>query len=276
MPKHPQYCFAHRVNSIDGIGHALNAGANIECDIIWSSSRRQWVVQHDTPNLSHAGPSVTSWMEKLRKALENKKYDNTFSTLWLDIKSPNDDDLSKVLKVAQNCVPSSVSVIYDLNDAANVLQNEKGYAAIKDKLHANEGIGVWLKSGEGNKIPKLIAKLEAEGIIRSTVSHGHSLNINEETLAKIAELNKQGSKQFAFKKIFTWTNSRRRTMEDYIDPTHKHRTDGQIVGAFTREWRARDKGDVEDFKDAVSKFAATERLATRADSFWSYALTLAN
>jgi len=269
--KHPQYAFAHRVNNHNYIKSALDGGiTGIECDIIYSSSRGSWVVQHDTPNLSHAGPLLSTWLFTLKNLLATGRYDATFSALWLDIKSPNDANLFHVMQQVHSVFPSGdFAVIYDLNSKDNVLDSKRGYNSIKSELRDNEGIGVWLKSGEGQSVPDLIAKLRQDNITRATVSHGHAINIDEDTLKTINLLNNP-SDPFCFKKVFTWTNALQSSMEDHINPSHAHRTDGQIIGSPIAEWLPRyADDDIPDFKDAVQEHHASQRMARPSDPFWT-------
>lgn len=267
--KHPQYAFAHRLNDEDYIQSALDGGiSGIECDVIWSAWRRSWVVQHDTPNLSWVGPTLNVWLSRLKTLLDTNDYD--FSALWLDIKSPNDNSLHNVMKTVHDIFPEELkfAVIYDLNDKDNILDSLKGYEAIKSSLKDNEGIGVWLKAGEEYSTPSLMEKFEQDGITRTSVSHGHSLDIDEETLEGINSINDQ-SNPYCFKKVFTWTMSFQSTMEDHIDPSRGHRTDGQIIGNPYAEWKPALIDDIEDFERAVEKYSSTQRMARPSDSFWS-------
>jgi len=270
--KHSQYAFAHRVNNKNNIQSALDGGiSGVECDIIWSKSRSKWVVQHDTPNLSHAGPTLSEWLDKLSALLSTNSYDSTFSALWLDIKSPNDDDLQKVLNLVQEKFSSKFkrfSVIYDFNDKENVLNDKSGYANIRSNLIENEGVAVWLQKGEGSSVPQLIEKFRTDGITRSTVSHGHFFDIDEYTLSTINWLNDQRN-PYCFKKVFTWTNKLESSMEDYINPSHSYQTDGQIIGSPTSEWLQRyADDDIPDFKNAVKEHSSSERMSTTTDTFW--------
>jgi len=282
--KHPQYGFAHRVNSLDTIRSTLGKGIiGIECDIIWSSSRSAWVVQHDTPNLSHAGPTLTDWLETLAGYLEENfgSLLDSFSVLWLDIKSPDDDDVSTgVMDPVRTILNGSefnkvIDVIYDMSDKNQVLQNRPGYARLKSKgLDTNEGIGLWLENGDEYHVPALIEKMEEDGITRSIVSHGHAFDISENTLSTINLLNDAACdditrRNYCFKKVFTWTNALQSSMEDYIDPSHSYATDGQIIGSPIKEWETwYADDDIPDFVDAVDEFSSSERLATVDDPFW--------
>jgi len=273
--KHEQYSFAHRVNDENYIESALAGGiSGIECDIIWSSSRDCWVVQHDTPNLSHAGPTLVNWLEKLRSLLSTGKYDATFSVLWFDIKSPNDDSLSNMMKLVHDSgLPTRISIIYDLNEFSNVLgdpkSNGKGYNSIKSSLRSNEGIGVIFWGGEGDKLPTVSSKFASDDITRIVASHGHAINVSDSTLAKINELNNLCEDAYRFKKIFTWTIKLKKSMENFINPNKAHRTDGQMIGSPISEWKPKySEDDIPDFKNAVTKFSSSQRLAIPADNFW--------
>jgi hypothetical protein len=287
--RNPQYGFAHRVNDWDVIVDVLDAhsgsgtspGNGIECDIGWSTYYNDWIVAHDSfwfP--SWASEYLYEWLGELQKQLATGKYDESFAALWLDIKTPNAADtagakysyrasLQFVLDQVRKYVPSSVAVLYDLQDKSSLGiggGSTTAYDLVKSQLRPNEGIAVL--AGDVKSVGELYSKLKQDKVPRAVVHHGHSTNIDEDILIEINKpIYHNTADPYRLKKVLTWTNTHQSTMEDYINPAHAYHTDGQIVGRFAFEWAA-GYGDLDDFDKAVATFSSTQRKAVRSDDFW--------
>jgi hypothetical protein len=292
MPdKNPQYGFAHRVNDWDVIVDVLDAGTGggnvagngIEFDIGWSTFYDDWIVAHNGYDIAlPASEYLHEWLGELKKRLETGKYNSSFAALWLDIKTANAADtvsqkykakasLQTVIDLTRANVPSSVAIIYDLGGKENFGiggGSTTGYDVVRKQLRPNEGIGAWAGTGEGNWISAFYSKFKKDGVIRTVMHHGHAANIDENVLV---EINKPAfhaqADPFRFKKVFTWTNAKSATMEQYINPANAYHTDGQIVGSPLTQWQGY-FGELQDFDNAIATFKSTQRKAVRSDNFW--------
>ncbi|KAJ9465799.1 hypothetical protein DIPPA_19208 [Diplonema papillatum] len=264
--RQPQYVFAHRVNTVAGVATAVAAGANVECDLMWDADRGFWAVQHDS---AENGPDVEDWLAELAAKAGSAE---SFTVLWLDVKTPNEGNLSKVVDAVVEAMPTDIGVFFEcpLDD---VLDDAKGYEAIKTALAntANLGVGVAFVNGEEDQVPAVLQKLKDDGVKRSVATCGNSILNYKNTLAGINAGNNPHS-EYGFKQVFTWTNKLESTIADYVHPAQPHHTNGQIVGEFVRGWVASDSSFVEIFHDAVLA-VGTQRLAVRSkvhsDSIWT-------
>ncbi|KAJ9448212.1 hypothetical protein DIPPA_02281 [Diplonema papillatum] len=271
--RQPQYVFAHRVNTVAGVATAVAAGANIECDLMWDSGRGFWAVQHDSVE---NGPDLKDWLAELAAKAGSAE---SFTVLWLDVKTPNEGNLSKVVDLVVEAIPTDIGVFFEcpLDD---VLDDARGYKAIKSALAstANLGVGVAFVNGEGNQVPAVLQKLKDDGVKRSVATCGNPILNLKDTQADI-NAGSDPHSEYGFKQMFTWTNKLESTIADYMHPSQPHSANGQIVGEALRGWAASDSSVVETFHDAVLALG-TQRLAVRngvhSDSVWTPAPVLSS
>jgi hypothetical protein len=264
MSKIPQWGYAHRVNSIKHIKAVLDSGANgIEIDITLDA--KGWQVWH---NGDYNPPLLKDWLAEFKTQLGTNN--KTFSSLWLDIKTPNEGDAGQIVDLVRLYVPIDVAVIYDIGSIENFSTETTGFVNIRAKeLQDNEGFGVWIEDSE--EVIKFCAISKACCLTRTVVHHGHAADIDENILVEInKEKFHKPDDDYRFKKVFTWTNALERTMKKYMDTDNNYKTDGQIVGAPLTEWAGDSQlGDLLDFDTAVASFSSTHRKAERSlKDFW--------
>ncbi len=271
--KNLQYGFAHRANDPGVIKSILDAGGNgIEIDLTFDKKRSAWLVFHSgdlppTGQSRHA--TLDSWLDRLKQHLKTGRYDSSFATLWLDIKTPNMGNVSDVAKSVRERIPDDISVIYDLGALGNFTNSNSGYEKLRALgLRKQEGLGIWIeKKGEAQKFYNFA---KCNDLQRTVVHHGHAVDISESLLQEINQSKFHMSGDlYRFKKVFTWTNAKTSTMAKYMDIKKKHHTDGQIVGAPTRQWY-KHFGELQDFDNAIKKHKKNQKKAVRSDNegFW--------
>ncbi len=276
---HPQYGLAHRVNTATYIDEVLDAdlgggsvaGTGMEFDVSYSGVHGDWFVSHGEAIISpDIDPTLREWLQTLHGHLTGSaKFDRSFAVLFVDVKTPNEDSVATVMDLVRQYVPSDVAVIYALNDVDNFDTETKGYDILKAKgLLPNEGVQGWMK--DVADVDRFYQVMKRDRIERNTVEQGHAFDISETVLTEINQPKYHSiSDPYRFKKVFTWTLGLQSSMEDYLDPDHSYRTDGQLVGSGTSEYLPH-YDDLDDFTGAVATFSATRRVADRTDlgSFW--------
>jgi Ca2+-binding RTX toxin-like protein len=309
VPSHGdvQYGFAHRVNDWDPIIDVLDAnigggnvaGTGIEVDVGWGKPlgrSETWWARHDSFNVAFPeGETADEWLRELGELLQGKtaaqrasstsgdpthSYDETFASLWLDIKTPNDGDIMSLVQSVRTHIPSNVWVIYDLGEDANfgIVGSSRGYDQLKGSLRPNEGVGVWIEHNLKLEVDQMYAIFKADKITNTVVHHGHAANIDEDILELINKPEyHQADDPYRFKKVFTWTTALKSSMKEYINPSNAYHTEGQIVGNPAGQWGGAthiDPADLVDFANAVSE--SGKRVGTRSDNFYEVAPSLTN
>lgn len=266
----PQYGFAHRVNDWDQIDDALSSDVNaIELDICYSSYKEEWYVSHNDANTcwTASAESLAEWMGRLKSLLNaNPSYNDKFTMLWIDVKTPSEDNLMNAVNVIRQYVPANLWVMYDLTNFGD--EAKTGFERIYYNLKQTEGIS--FSAPNQSNVQEIYDYFKQKGFKRGGINHGHSIDINEEILTTANNLAyHQSNDPYRFKKVFTWTNRNQSSMQDYIDPSHSYHTDGQIVGEWGTQWASYMSYIATDFKNAVNVYSSTRRLADRNDNPWA-------
>ena len=258
-----QIAFAHRVNDWDEIAVALGHGVNgIEIDICWGGGALRsddWYVSHNDADVcaNASAEHLDEWLGRLKNTLNNNStYKKQFVALWIDIKDLSDyDKLDKAVKtVHQANLPFNTKVIYDLTGYGEY--TEKAFVKIRPLLTRFEGVSICAgkSCGQDDKlIDKIFTLYKDYFFTRGGFNHGHSINIDETFLEK-ANTIKNDPSPYRFKFVHTWTNKRDDSMADYINPNNSYNTDGQIIGAISRQYGDGLKWVVNNFKLALALY----------------------
>lgn len=268
----PQYAFAHRVNTKNEIAPVLAAGINaIEIDICYDTNTQLWRVSHYDFNVCN-GETLQEWLSTLNESLINtEEYINQFAMLWLDIKTPGNENIAKLPDIVHNSeLPAQIKILYDLVGFNTNGQN--AFQAIRDSLNANEGISfcAGTRGSCGNSltlVDDIYNFYQQQEFDRGTFNSGDSFTIDRNYLIKANEYKNIANDPYGFKAVFVWTTGTQTQMDDYMDPNVPYKTDGQIIGTWIRNWNtAQDQQYIVRFDDAIDKYADQVRLATSSDN----------
>ena len=286
---HPQFGFAHRVNTASNIKAVLEAGVNgIEIDICWgkrtpSDDKYDWFVSHSDLDVCHntEASTLSTWLLQLKCILYNIDKDNSSSTinpnqlamLWLDIKDPQVSAMSELPDlVHQIGLPPKLEIMYDLTGYND--NSKKGFDLIYQQLRDNEGITFCAgKSCKGtqNTMRDIYNYCKDRNFTRCIFNTGDSLNIDENFLIYAnSRIFNEPSDPYRFKSVFSWTNNNEDEIDKFVTPANEYQTDGQIFGDWKNEWseKRNDGKYVGYFEDSVNNYLS-ERVATLNDDVYN-------
>ncbi len=265
----PQYGFAHRVNSEEAINLALEDGAvGIEADICWDDG--DWHVSHNDFECNCTScTDINTWLEALQSELaDNYDWEDQLVMLWLDVKDAGNDENDTMVKLLNKVrdagLPSDLQIMYDFGTWDST--SRSWFSAAQNMLTSNEGATFWAENT--NEVTDMYNFFKDENFTRGVANHGHSVEIDEDILAKANETRFNLPLDiFRFKRVFTWTNAEEDSMKDYMHPNNAHYTSGQIVGQYHSQWNYKSDTYWDKFVAAVDSFS-TEKLATKDDDHW--------
>lgn len=222
-----QYFIAHQVNNLTEIKTLVDKNIGLEVDVAYSNTKDNWVIAHHDYNDSKH-PSLECWFKELIKALKDTKCPKLY-LIWLDIKTA-DTDLLHLVDIISRYIPSNISLIYDLGQPINILDN-KYHKILEPFLRENDGIATWITKDQLTEVSLLASILHESGISNSVISYGEVEDISSQILQELVKLN--DSLDNKFKKVFTWNVELNNEIECF---SQQEDLDGQIIGYKKSPW----------------------------------------
>ncbi|KAL8772654.1 MAG: hypothetical protein Q9209_002315 [Squamulea sp. 1 TL-2023] len=271
--RRPVYLIAHRVLTSRGVDHALRNGANaIEMDM--TAFKEGWWADHDHVENSW-GDSAEDLFNKIAK---ERRYGNSITFVWLDIKNPDEYDpndperqhssVRGLQDLARHILqPVGVRVLYGYVLGAN----SKTYPFIRDRLNSNEAINLdgnpkeALERFESKGPTDKSRRVSSYGDIKFSFEFG---DCKEESYNTCTEL-RQAVDSEKFGMVFGWTSTK--GDGEYVKKELETAgVDGIIYGLGTADYvdGADTRAAAIDIMDWVKSHSDQRFIATNKDIPW--------